>query len=62
MNKIYAVLKSPKMYARLTGIVLFLVGLLGFAFRSSSSLPDLYLVGALALGFWGIIVSFSLER
>ena len=37
------------------GVILFAIGLLGFAFRSDDSLPDKYLVGALVLGFWGIV-------
>jgi len=60
MDKIYAILKSPRMYSRITGGLLFLIGLIGFAFRSANSLPDIYLVAALVLGFWGIIVSFAL--
>jgi len=53
-------LNSSKIYARITGVVLFLVGLVGFAFRNANSLPDIYLIFALALGFWGIVVSFTL--
>jgi hypothetical protein len=59
MSKIVVGLKNPKVYARVAGGILFLVGLIGFAFRSANSLPDVYLVGALVFGFWGIIVSFA---
>ncbi len=59
MNRITPILKSPRMYARITGGGLFLIGLLGFAFRSANSLPDVYLIGALLFGFWGVIVSFA---
>ena len=48
-------LNQTKNYARVVGVILFLIGLLGFAFRSDNSLPDLYLAGALILGFWGIL-------
>lgn len=48
-------LMQTKNYARIVGVILFAIGLLGFAFRSSNSLPDAYLVGALILGFWGIL-------
>jgi hypothetical protein len=48
-------LKQPKNYARVVGAILFMIGLFGFAFRSDDSLPDLYLGGALILGFWGIL-------
>lgn len=48
-------LRQPKNYARVVGAILFMIGLLGFAFRSDDSLPDLYLGGALVLGFWGIL-------
>jgi hypothetical protein len=57
-QKIFAILRRTKNYARITGVILFLVGLLGFAFRSSNSLPDLYLLACIILGFWGIMTSF----
>ena len=57
--KYWSFLKIPKNYARIVGGILFLVGLFGYAFRNGSSLPDVYLIGALVLGFWGILVSFS---
>ncbi len=59
MMKIWGYLKNRLSYARVTGIILFVVGLVGFAFRSAESLPDIYLIGALVLGFWGIVVSFA---
>ncbi len=46
---------QTKNYARIVGVILFLIGLLGFAFRTDNSLPDIYLGGALVLGFWGIV-------
>ena len=49
------VLRQTKNYARIVGVILFAIGLFGFAFRSDDSLPDKYLVGALVLGFWGIV-------
>lgn len=58
MKKLLSYLKSRLNYSRVTGIVLFVIGLVGFAFRSNSSLPDIYLLGALIFGFWGIVVSF----
>jgi len=49
---------NPRHYAFLTGLVLFLLGLFGFAFRSAfSGIGNGYLLLALALGFWGLIVS-----
>ncbi len=60
MNRIFRSLRNPRVYARITGVVLFLLGLMGYAFRSANSLPDVYLLGFLLLGFWGIIVSFTL--
>lgn len=62
MKAIIEILKSHRNYARIVGGILFAVGLLGFAFRSSSSLPTLYLLACLALGFWGILVSFNKEK
>ena len=55
LNKTLPLLRQTKNYALIVGVILFVIGLLGFAFRSDSSLPDLYLGGALVLGFWGII-------
>lgn len=50
------ILRQTKNYTRIVGVILFAIGLLGFAFRSDNSLPDMYLVGALILGFWGIVI------
>ncbi len=55
LQKILPVLRQTKNYARIVGVILFVIGLLGFAFRSDNSLPDIYLGGALILGFWGIL-------
>jgi len=49
-------LNQPKNYALITGILLFLVGFLGFAFPTSINLPGGYLLAGLVLGFWGIII------
>ena len=54
-KRLLPALVLTKNYARLVGVILFLIGLFGFAFRSDNSFPDLYLGGALVLGFWGII-------
>lgn len=62
MNALIAILKSNRNYARIVGVILFAVGLLGFAFRSSASLPAMYLLACLVLGFWGILVSFYKEK
>jgi hypothetical protein len=61
MKYLASILKSHRNYARIVGVILFAVGLLGFAFRSSSSLPTIYLLACLVLGFWGILVSFGKE-
>jgi hypothetical protein len=55
LQKSWPILRQTKNYARIVGVILFLIGLFGFAFRSDNSLPDKYLVGALILGFWGIV-------
>ena len=54
-RKLWPILRQTKNYARIVGVILFAIGLLGFAFRSGDSLPDVYLGGALLLGFWGIV-------
>ena len=51
--------RRTKNYARSVGVLLFLLGLFGFAFRTDTSLPDSYLVAALVLGFWGILVGIA---
>ena len=61
MRNLFNLLKSQRNYALIVGIILFAVGLLGFAFRSSASLPTLYLLACLVLGFWGILVWFGRE-
>ena len=48
-------LSSAKSYALITGLILFILGLFGLAFRSSFNLPDNYLFFSLVLGFWGIV-------
>ena len=55
-ERFFEMIRQSKNYARFTGGVLFLIGLLGFAFRQSSVLPDTYLLAFLVLGFWGVIV------
>jgi hypothetical protein len=60
INRFFRSLRNPRVYARLTGAILFLLGLMGYAFRSPNTLPDIYLIGFLVFGFWGIIVSFTL--
>lgn len=39
-----------------TGAIFFVIGLLGFIFKSNSSLPDYYLLLFVVVGFWGILV------
>jgi hypothetical protein len=53
---------NPRKYAAVVGVVLFGVGLYHFSFSSTSRIPDLYLLGAIILGFWGILVSLSSRR
>jgi len=49
---------SPRFFAFLTGLILFVLGLFGFAFRSVfTDIGNGYLFFALVLGFWGLIVS-----
>lgn len=55
MNK----LGSAKFYTLFTGIVLFGMGFLGFAFPSLFNISDGYLFFSLVLGFWGIVVGIK---
>jgi hypothetical protein len=50
-------LRTAKTYTQIVGTLLFLLGILGFAFPSAVQLPDVYLLLFLALGFWGVLVS-----
>jgi hypothetical protein len=55
-------LSSTKSYALITGTILFLLGLLGFAFTGSFNLPWQYLFFSLILGFWGIVISVAKKQ
>ena len=55
-------LSTPRSYSLITGIILFLVGFVGFAFPNIVSLPGGYLFLSLALGFWGIVVGVNKKQ
>lgn len=55
-TELIAFMSKSKNYAMVTGVIFFAVGLLGFIFKSTSSLPDLYLLLFIIVGFWGILV------
>jgi hypothetical protein len=55
-TRFWEFLKVSKNYALITGVIFFVIGLLGFIFKSSSSLPDYYLLLFIVIGFWGILV------
>ncbi len=50
-------INSPKTYTLVTGLILFAIGLFGFAFHGNLNIPDSYLVASLVLGFWGLVVA-----
>ncbi len=50
-------LASTKYYSLITGIILFLFGFFGFAFRNNFQVSGKYLLISLVLGFWGIVIS-----
>jgi hypothetical protein len=50
-------LTTPRSYTLMTGLILFLIGFLGFAFRQLFDLSDKYLLLSLILGFWGLVVA-----
>lgn len=50
---------NPRTYSLVCGIILFVFGVVGFAFRSFFDLADKYLLISLVLGFWGIITAFA---
>lgn len=47
---------TARNYALITGGILFLLGMFGFAFRENFNLADKYLLLALVLGFWGVVI------
>ncbi|MBI3231666.1 MAG: hypothetical protein HYZ51_01130 [Candidatus Doudnabacteria bacterium] len=51
-------LSSSRSYCLIVGFILFLLGLFGFAFRFYFlGIGNTYLLAALILGFWGLVVS-----
>lgn len=52
-------LNNTKTYALVTGFVLFLYGVVKFAFRGSAHVPDYVLLISIIFGFWGILAAFS---
>lgn len=52
-------LNNPKIYALVTGLVLFSYGIIKFAFRGASQLPDYILLFSIIFGFWGILTVFG---
>ncbi len=52
---------KQKTYTLVSAVLLFGIGLYGFAFRGLTSLPDFYLFISLVLGLWGLIV-INLKR
>ena len=53
---------NPKSYSLITGTILFLLGFVGFTFKTTFDLPDMYLFFSLVLGFWGIVVGMSAAK
>ncbi len=49
-------LNTPRNYALISGVILFLLGFCGFAFRNALNVPDWYLFLSLVMGVWGIVV------
>lgn len=54
-------LSNLRTYALTVGILLFLFGLFGFAFKSAFDIANGYLIAGLILGFWGIVVGSMKE-
>ena len=52
-------LNSTRIYALITGLVLFSYGIIKFAFRGGSQLPDYILLFCIIFGFWGILTVFT---
>jgi len=50
---------NPKVFSIVIGVLLFLFGIIGFAFRNSFNLADKYLFLSLLFGFWGIVCYFA---
>ena len=52
-------LSNSKNYALITGLILTLFAIIGFAFRSSFNIADKYLFISLILGAWGLYCAFN---
>lgn len=52
-------LLSKSTFTLVTGILLFSIGFLGYAFGAVARVPEWYLLLNLVLGFWGIVVSVN---
>lgn len=50
---------SPKTFALTVGLLLFLFGVFGFAFKTTFDVADKYLLISIILGFWGVGSAFS---
>jgi hypothetical protein len=61
-KKMWSKFASPKIYSAIVGLILFVIGIWGFAFRTDSGLPDRFLILFLVLGFWGILNGFSKKQ
>jgi hypothetical protein len=48
-------INQKQLFCVVAGVVLFCVGLFGYAFRTGFHVPDSYLLLNLGLGFWGIV-------
>jgi hypothetical protein len=56
------ILGSQRTYSLSVGIILFVLGFFGFAFKPSLALPDQFLFMSLVLGFWGVVVGARKEK
>ncbi|MEZ4180287.1 MAG: hypothetical protein R3B41_02070 [Candidatus Doudnabacteria bacterium] len=59
MKLIAKFLSKSENFALLVGLGLFLVGFLGFLFKSSTLVPNTTLLLFIAIGIWGILVGVN---
>jgi hypothetical protein len=52
-------LSKARTYALTTGLIMFVFGIVKFAFRGSAHVPDYVLIFAIIFGFWGILAAFT---
>jgi hypothetical protein len=55
-------LLSTRFYTFTLGLLLFAIGIYGFAFRGLNALPDYLLLFGTIFGFWGLVITIFSKK